>query len=97
VWTTAVPLAAVGLLISAWHVVIERNPTLAGPCDPANPCTIKWVEEFGFLTVPTMALIAGAAFIALTLVARTDPGLDLGLDLGTDPDRGTDLDRSIDR
>jgi len=88
VWTTAVPLAAVGLLISAWHVVIERNPALAGPCDPANPCTIKWVEEFGFLTVPTMALIAGLAIIALTLSARpaaaaaavTDPA---------DPERST--------
>lgn len=73
VWLTSVPLAAVGVAISVWHVVIERFPSLAGPCDPANPCTIKWVEEFGLLTVPTMALIVGSAFIALTLVARTAP------------------------
>jgi hypothetical protein len=58
------------MAISVWHVVIERNPALAGPCDPSNPCTIKWVEEFGFLTVPTMALIAALSFIALTLLAR---------------------------
>jgi len=72
VWMTSIPLALIGTAISVWHIVIERNPALAGPCDPSNPCTIKWVEEFGFLTVPTMALIAGISFIALTLVARTD-------------------------
>ncbi len=70
VWRTSVPLAAIGVAISAWHVVIERNPALAGPCDPDNPCTLVWVEEFGFLTIPTMALVAGLAFIALTLLAR---------------------------
>jgi disulfide bond formation protein DsbB len=70
VWRTSVPLAVVGAVLSVWHVVIERNPALAGPCDPSNPCTIKWVEEFGFLTVPAMALIAGLAMIALTLMAR---------------------------
>ena len=70
VWRTAVPLAAIGAAISAWHVVIERNPALAGPCDPDNPCTLVWVEEFGFLTIPTMALIAGLAIVALTLLAR---------------------------
>ena len=70
VWITSSALALVGMAISAWHIVIERNPALAGPCDPANPCTIKWVQEFGILTIPTMALIAGGAIVALTLLAR---------------------------
>jgi len=84
VWRTSVPLAAVGMAISAWHVFIERNPALAGPCDPANPCTIKWVEEFGFLTVPTMAFVAGAAFIALTLLARRPDAVPASTDRSTD-------------
>jgi Ni/Fe-hydrogenase subunit HybB-like protein len=70
VWITSSALAVVGMVISAWHIAIERNPALAGPCDPANPCAVKWVEEFGVLTIPTMALIAGGAIIALTLLAR---------------------------
>jgi hypothetical protein len=70
VWLTSGILAAIGVAISAWHVVIERNPALAGPCDPANPCTLKWVEEFGILTIPMMAGIAGLSFIALTLLGR---------------------------
>jgi disulfide bond formation protein DsbB len=92
VWRTAVPLAVVGAVISVWHVVIERNPALAGPCDPSNPCTIKWVEEFGFLTVPTMALVAGLAFIALTLVARPPAGAPT-----PDPTPDHTADRSSDR
>jgi disulfide bond formation protein DsbB len=87
VWITSGIIATIGVVISAWHVVIERNPALAGPCDPANPCTLKWVEEFGFLTIPTMAGIAGLSFIALTLLARAGtiyPTTDLHTDLHTD-------------
>ena len=73
VWRTSVPLALIGIAFSVWHIVIEQVPSLAGPCDPSNPCTILWVEEFGFLTIPTMALVTGAALIATTLLARTDP------------------------
>jgi disulfide bond formation protein DsbB len=74
VWLPSTILATIGIALSTWHVIIERNPALAGPCDPSNPCTLKWVEEFGFLTIPFMALIAGISFIALTLLARTAAG-----------------------
>ena len=73
VWRTSVPLALIGIAFSVWHIVIEQVPSLAGPCDPSNPCTILWVEEFGFLTIPTMALVTSAALIASTLLARTYP------------------------
>jgi hypothetical protein len=74
VWLPSTILATIGIALSTWHVIIERNPALAGPCDPSNPCTLKWVEEFGVLTIPFMALIAGISFIALTLLARTAAG-----------------------
>ncbi|MEX0953116.1 MAG: disulfide bond formation protein B [Nitriliruptoraceae bacterium] len=71
VWCTAVPIAGIGAAIAAWHVAIEHNPSLAGDtCDPAAPCALRWVEEFGFLTLPTMVLIGFLAIIVLTLVAR---------------------------
>ena len=73
VWRTALPLSAVGVIIAVWHIVIERRPALGGVCDPAAPCAVRWVEEFGFLTLPTMALIGFAAIATLTLAARAVP------------------------
>jgi disulfide bond formation protein DsbB len=71
VWATVLPLTGIGSLIAAWHIAIERWPTLGSEvCDPAAPCAVRWVEEFGFLTLPTMALIAFVAISALSLAAR---------------------------
>jgi disulfide bond formation protein DsbB len=70
VWRTAVPIAVIGGAVSVWHLVIERNPALSGPCDPAAPCAVRWVEEFGVFTLPAMALVGFSAVIALTLAAR---------------------------
>jgi disulfide bond formation protein DsbB len=71
VWRTAVPLSAVGAVFAGWHIAVERNPGLGGVCDPAAPCTVLWVQEFGFLTLPTMALIGFVGAGLLTLAART--------------------------
>ena len=70
VWLTSVPIAAIGLVISAWHVAIERRPSLGGVCDPAAPCSLRWVEEFGLFTLPMMAGIGFLAIILLSLAAR---------------------------
>ena len=70
VWRTVSPLVAIGGAVSIWHIAIERNPGLGGACDPAAPCALKWVEEFGFLTLPTMALIGFVTIVVLALVGR---------------------------
>jgi len=63
-------LAAIGVPISIWHLLVERFPTLEGTsCDPANPCSIIWVERFGFLTIPAMALSGFVAIIALLSIS----------------------------
>jgi disulfide bond formation protein DsbB len=65
-------LVALGLPISLYHVLLERLPSLdAGACDPTNPCTIIWVERFGYLTIPTMAATAQALVAALFLLVPT--------------------------
>lgn len=70
VWRTALPLSVIGGMVAVWHILLEQNPGWGGPCDDSAPCTILWVEEFGFLTLPTMALIAFVAIGTLTLAAR---------------------------
>jgi disulfide bond formation protein DsbB len=76
----AAALAGIGAVFSAYHIVIERYPDLeSGACDPTNPCSLVWVERFGYLTIPTMALSAFA--LVLTLLAVASDGT---------PDRATD-------
>lgn len=72
-----IPVAAIGALVSCYHILVERFPTIeTGSCDPDNPCSLKWVEHFGFVTIPTMALAAFLAIItvlALSPTPRSDP------------------------
>jgi len=61
-------LAGVGAVIATYHVLLERVPTLeTGVCEAANPCTLRWVERFGFITIPVMSLTA--FLTVLTLLA----------------------------
>ncbi|HET9444455.1 MAG TPA: disulfide oxidoreductase [Acidimicrobiales bacterium] len=66
----ALPVAVIGALISTYHVVLERFPSLeSSVCEVANPCTLIWVERFGYLTIPTMALSAFSFIVVLILTA----------------------------
>ena len=67
-------MAAIGGTISAYHMLVERFPSLeTSSCDPSNPCSLIWVERLGYLTIPTMALSAFALIVLLVLVARPTP------------------------
>ena len=72
----AVPLAAVGGAISAYHYLIEWRPSLdAGSCDITAPCTVPWFRQFGFVSLSFMALCGFAAIVALLTLRPTDgPG-----------------------
>jgi disulfide bond formation protein DsbB len=72
VWRLGVPVAALGGAIATWHVVVERMPAASGAvCDPEAPCSVRWIEEFGVFTLPSMALIAFLAIVVLLLLARS--------------------------
>jgi disulfide bond formation protein DsbB len=68
------PLAIGGGLISAYHVLVERVPSLeSGSCDPTNPCSTIWVERLGYLTIPVMALSGFALVAALLSTLQESP------------------------
>jgi disulfide bond formation protein DsbB len=73
--TYVIPLAAIGALVSCYHIAVERFPGLeTGSCDPTNPCSLIWVEHFGFVTIPTMALAGFLAIITTcALIPRSEP------------------------
>ena len=83
----AATLAALGAVVSAYHVLLERVPSLdSGACDVANPCTIIWVRRFGYLTIPTMALSAFALVVSLVLTRAGQPRRPVQLEGVSDGD-----------
>ena len=70
----ALPLAIGGGLVSIYHVLVERFPSLeSGACELANPCSIIWVERFGYLTIPAMALTAFVLIALLLALPQETP------------------------
>lgn len=65
----ALPLALGGLAISIWHYLIQTFPSLSSgaSCDPEVPCSAKYVDIFGFISIPFMAG-AGFTLIAVLLL-----------------------------
>lgn len=72
VWRYALPLPVIGVVISVYHTVIQWQPSLeVTECSTGVPCTGRYLQVFGFISIPTMA---GAAFLlitALLLLVRT--------------------------
>jgi disulfide bond formation protein DsbB len=70
--TYTLPVVAIGWLIAAYHYTIQTFPSLdAGACTVDTPCTLRWVWEFGFISIPMMSL-AGLTLVGLLLLwART--------------------------
>jgi disulfide bond formation protein DsbB len=69
----AITLPVVGLLVSGYHVYIELNPEAESQSCKAGgaSCSVKWIEELGYITIPVLAGTAFAAIVALLLLARS--------------------------
>jgi disulfide bond formation protein DsbB len=61
----------VGILISAYHIYIEENPSAAPKaCSIGGAsCVTKWINKFGYITIPVLAATAFAAIITLLAMA----------------------------
>lgn len=67
-WLTwaAMVVPIIGAVISARHVWIEMHPELeSAQCKAGVSCSYKWIEEFGYVTIPLLAL---TAFVLITLL-----------------------------
>lgn len=70
-------LAAIGSLISIYHILIERGVVKeSSSCDPTNPCSLNWVPDLGYLTIPTMALSGFLLITTLLFISRAGDRLD---------------------
>jgi disulfide bond formation protein DsbB len=67
----------IGILISIYHIYIEQNPSAAPKaCNVGGAsCVTKWIDKFGYITIPVLAGTAFAAIIVLVAMAwsRREP------------------------
>jgi disulfide bond formation protein DsbB len=69
------PLPVVGAGVSVYHLLIENGVVGQSQiCLLSAPggCATKWIEEFGYVTIPTLALTAFALELAFLLLAAFD-------------------------
>ena len=64
----ALPMAVAGLGISTYHYLLQVFPDAGGGvCGTGVSCSARYVEEFGFVSIPFMAGAAFALIIAILL------------------------------
>ena len=65
----ALPMAMLGMSASVWHYLLQRIPSLsdADSCSLLTPCSVTYLDKFGFISIPWMA---GSVFLfAVVLLA----------------------------
>jgi len=70
------PLPLVGAGVSVYHLLVENGVVEQGKaCLISAPggCATKWINEFGYVTIPTLALTGFALVFAFLLLAAAPP------------------------
>jgi disulfide bond formation protein DsbB len=65
------PLPVVGLAVSVWHLLVERGvlaETQSCTISAPGGCATRWIEELGYVTIPTLAATAFALIAFLLAV-----------------------------
>jgi disulfide bond formation protein DsbB len=67
------PLSIIGGFISLMHYLEQKVPGFAGikPCVSGVPCNTTYINWFGFITIPFLALFA-FIFITILMLLITD-------------------------
>jgi disulfide bond formation protein DsbB len=75
------PLPLVGAGVSVYHLLVENGVVeQRHACLVSAPggCATKWIDEFGYVTIPGLALTGFALTFAFLLFAAFDAGGDEG-------------------
>src|SRR5450432_829001 len=72
-----VPVATIGALFAAYQTQLQAFPHQHSSfCTLSEPCSVRYVWEFGFVSLPFMALSAFVFVITMTIIAaRSEPDL----------------------
>ncbi|GAF11664.1 disulfide bond formation protein, BdbC-like [Bacillus sp. JCM 19045] len=67
------PLSITGMIVSTYHYMMQKIPGFAplSPCTDGVPCNAQYINWFGFVTIPFLALIAFTAITVLMIMVRS--------------------------
>jgi len=65
-------LATIGAGISAYHYRLQVVGKTSSSCEIDNPCSAKFVEVAGFITLPAMAFCGFVAIVILNVLAARE-------------------------
>jgi disulfide bond formation protein DsbB len=70
--TYAIPLAIAGWLTALYHNLLysEIIPQELQPCSQGVSCTEKYIDLFGFLTIPMLSLLGFSTIITLLFLLK---------------------------
>ncbi|MDZ7732877.1 MAG: disulfide oxidoreductase [Acidimicrobiia bacterium] len=72
VWRYALPVAALGGAVSLYHYQLQLFPGQgSGACGPEASCTLRYIEQFGFVTIPFLALCGFLSICAPPLLGSS--------------------------
>ena len=68
------PFPIIGACVSIYHLLIE-NKVVATPaaCQIGAGCAVKWIDYFGYMTIPTLAFTAFALLTMFLGLAVSSP------------------------
>lgn len=66
----ALTLSTIGAIISAYHYQLQLFPGQGSSCGLDASCAYKWVEVFGFVTIP---LLAFGSFLLISMLLLATP------------------------
>ena len=70
VFPYALALAGGGLAVSLYHVQLQLWPDQSSFCELDNPCSGRWIDALGFLTIPRLAALSFALIIVLVVATN---------------------------
>ncbi len=67
------PFSILGIGFSTYHYLLQKTQLFnhGGVCSAGIPCTTTWINWFGFVTIPFLALIAFILITFLMLISIT--------------------------
>jgi disulfide bond formation protein DsbB len=68
----ALPLVIVGWLTALYHNLLYAGiiPESIQPCSQGVSCTKEYIDLFGFLTIPMLALLSFSTMLALLIALQ---------------------------